>query len=128
LMDAFGRASVGHARTTVQKSLHIEEGGQQVSQESIFDIKTRSAFDFKTRTIKKEIDMTDIIPRLWISQIPTLIVGFHDRGLFEDIRVQDMRTEIKEWEAENAENLRKLASLLHELVEFARTSRTNLEI
>lgn len=128
LVDAFGSTSVGHAIVTGQRRLQIKEGGQPISQESIFDIKTRSAFDFKTRTIKKEIDMTDIIPRLWISQIPTLIVGFHDRGLFEDIRVQDMREEIKEWEADNAESLQQLASLLHELVELAGTSRTKLEI
>ena len=128
LVEALGRASVGDVRTRVHKCLHIEDGGQPIAQESIFDIKTRSAFDFKTRKIKKEIDLTDILPRLWISQIPTLIVGFHDRGLFEDVRIKDMRTEIKEWEAENAENLCTLASLLHELIECARTSRTNLEI
>ncbi|KAK5048891.1 hypothetical protein LTR84_005311 [Exophiala bonariae] len=128
LVEALDRASVGDLRTKVHECLHDEEGGQAITQESIFDIKTRSAFDFETRRVKKEIDMTDIISRLWISQIPTLIVGFHDRGLFEDIRIKDMRTEIREWEAENTENLCKLASLLYELVESARTSRTNLEI
>lgn len=72
--------------------------------------------------------MTDIIPRLWISQTPTLVVGFHDRGLFEDIRVQDVRQKINEWEADNAEELGQLASLLRELVELARASKTNLEL
>jgi len=57
-----------------------------------------------------------------------LFVGFHDRGLFEDIRVQDMREEVAQWEEDNEENLPQFASLLHELVEFAGTSRTNLKI
>ena len=65
---------------------------------------------------------------LQISQIPTLVVGFHDRGLFEQIRVRDMRGEINEWESNNAKELQQLASLLHELVEFSGTSRTMIEI
>src|ERR1700742_3321616 len=47
---------------------------------------------------------------------------------WEDIRVQDRREEIERWEGDNAEHLCRLASLLHELVSFARTSRTHLEI
>lgn len=128
LIDAFGDASISHVTVTNQEGLRIEEGGQPVPQKDVFDIKTRSVYDFKTRTIKKEIDMTDIIPRLWVSQIPTLIVGFHDRGLFDDIRVQDMRKEIEKWEKENEESIRQLVSLLHDLIEFAAMSRTNLEI
>jgi len=128
LIGAFKGASVSRAIATGQKGLRIKEGGQPIPQKDIFDIKTRSMFDRTTRSIKKEIDMTDIIPRLWVSQIPNLIVGFHDRGLFEDIRKQDMRQEVAGWERDNEDNLRRLASLLHELVEFAGTSRTNLEI
>jgi len=128
LVDAFGTTSVGHAWAVGQKSLQIKQGGQSVPQNAIFDIKTRSVFDFKTQTIKKKIDTADILPRLYMSQIPTLLVGFHDRGLFEDIRVMDMRQTIREWEESNAERLHQLASLLHDIIEFARTSQTNLEI
>lgn len=78
MVDAFGRASVGHARTTVQKFLHIEEGGQPVFQESIFDIKTRSAFDFKTRTIKKEKEMAT--KRVCTSGSVGSCMGHHSRG------------------------------------------------
>ncbi|KIX03283.1 uncharacterized protein Z518_06835 [Rhinocladiella mackenziei CBS 650.93] len=130
LVEAFGSASLGHAVATPtdQKCLHIKHGGEPISQEDIFDIKTRSAFDHKTGTIKREIDMTDITPRLWVSQIPTLIVGFHERGLFKDIRIQDMREEVSQWEDDNSQQLRQLASLLHEILEFSRTSVTSLEL
>ena len=110
------------------KCLNIERGGRWIPQEDIIDIKTRSAFDYKTRTIKKEIDMTDLTPRLWLSQIPTLVVGYHERGLFDDIRVRSMREEIVQWERDNEVQLRKLVSLLHELIDCARTSKTSLEV
>ncbi|RMZ91686.1 hypothetical protein DV736_g1111, partial [Chaetothyriales sp. CBS 134916] len=123
-----GTTSIGRTKPTGQGRIQIKEGGHPISHQRIFDIKTRSAFDFQTRTIKKEIDLTDLIPRLWVSQIPTLVVAYHDRGLFEDIRIQDMRKDVEKWERENAENLGRLASLLHELAEIARSSRTGLEI
>jgi len=69
----------------------------------------------------------DIIPRLWIS-------GFNShRRVFTiadclRIFVSRYRKEIEEWEVDNAENLRQLASLLHDWFHVARTSRTHLEI
>ncbi|GLA96391.1 hypothetical protein AtubIFM57143_003856 [Aspergillus tubingensis] len=108
--------------------LTIQEAGRRVDQRDIIDIKTRSMVDFKTKAIKKEIDMTDLTPRLWVSQIPTLIVAYHNRGLFEEIRVQDMRDEIIRWERENEEMLRRVAWLLHELVHYAKSSMTRLEV
>ncbi|RAH56636.1 geranylgeranyl pyrophosphate synthetase [Aspergillus piperis CBS 112811] len=108
--------------------LTIQEGKRRVHQRDIIDIKTRSMVDFKTKAIKKEIDMTDLTPRLWVSQIPTLIVAYHNRGLFEEIRVQDMRDEIIRWERENEEMLRRVAWLLHELVHYAKSSMTSLEV
>ncbi|RAK83096.1 geranylgeranyl pyrophosphate synthetase [Aspergillus costaricaensis CBS 115574] len=108
--------------------LTIQEAGRRVDQRDIIDIKTRSMVDFKTKAIKKEIDMTDLTPRLWVSQIPTLIVAYHNRGLFEEIRVQDMRDIIIRWERENEEMLRRVAWLLHELVHYAKSSMTSLEV
>jgi hypothetical protein len=57
-----------------------------------------------------------------------LAVVHHDRGLFHGIRVIDMRKEIASWEVYNASSTRSLSHLLHELVELATTSRTNLEL
>ncbi|PYH63991.1 geranylgeranyl pyrophosphate synthetase [Aspergillus vadensis CBS 113365] len=119
-----------HGRDPVDDSgrLKIHESGRQIGQSDIINIKTRSMVDFKTGAIKKEIDMTDLTPRLWVSQIPTLIVAYHNRGLFDDIRVQDMRDEITRWEQENDKMLRRVASLLHELMHYAKSSKTRLEV
>jgi hypothetical protein len=126
-VDDLTRMLKGHPQTEVKVNLHIQERGCPVQQDDIIDIKTRSRFDFKTRTVK-EIDKTDIIPRLWVSQIPTLVVGYHDRGLFKDIHIQHMRDEVLQWERDNELSLRKLVSLLRDLLEYARTSKTRLEI
>ncbi|KAJ6024727.1 geranylgeranyl pyrophosphate synthetase [Penicillium herquei] len=108
--------------------LKSDEAGRPIAQSDVIDIKTRSMIDFKTRAVKKEIDMTDLTPRLWVSQIPTLVVAYHERGLFKDIRVQDMRDEIMRWERDNEEVLRRLAWLLNELLHYAKSSMTRLEV
>jgi len=54
----------------------------------VFSTSRPFSINLQTRTIKKEIDLTDIIPSFGFPD-SNLIVGFHDRGLFEDIRVQD---------------------------------------
>ncbi|WEW56459.1 hypothetical protein PRK78_001903 [Emydomyces testavorans] len=101
--------------------LQVKEGGWPVSQEHVFEIKTRS--------IRSEFDVTDIIPKLWVTQIPKLIVGFHDRGLFEGrIQVHDMKEKVAKWEKENEQISRKLASLLQDLIDVAKVSTTRLEV
>ncbi|PYI32144.1 geranylgeranyl pyrophosphate synthetase [Aspergillus indologenus CBS 114.80] len=125
-----GKLGGDHTPEPTQSSgdLKVREGGRLISQSAIIDIKTRSMFDFQTRTVKKEIDMTDLTPRLWVSQIPTLVVAYHDRGLFTDIRVQDMREQITQWERDKQELLGRLAWILHELVQYAKSSMTRLEV
>lgn len=110
------------------EGLALEKGGRVIPQEKVIDIKTRSMFDAATRTFRKEIDLTDILLRLWVSQIPTLVVAYHRRGLFEDIQIRDMREAVAQWERDKEEQLRKLTSLIHDLVEYARSSRTRLEV
>lgn len=108
--------------------LTVEKGGRRIMMKDIADIKTRARYANTNSATIKEIDLTDITPRLWVSQIPTLIVGYHKFGHFEDIDIKPMKDIISQWEKENEDVLRKLASLLHELVECAMTSKTRLEI
>ncbi|PWY66021.1 hypothetical protein BO70DRAFT_257485, partial [Aspergillus heteromorphus CBS 117.55] len=108
--------------------LHVEDGGRPVAHGAVMDIKTRSMLDFKTREIKKEINMTDLTPLLWVSQIPTLAVAYHRQGTFEDVQVQDMRDTLAQWERDNETSLRKLISLINELVSYVQTATTSLEV
>jgi hypothetical protein len=95
----------------------------EVPQSSIFDLKTRSG------RYGANIDMGDIYPQLWIRQIPNFIVAYHDgAGLFEDIRVQDVRADVKAWEKENTAAIQRLAVLLDKILTFARENEGLLEV
>ncbi|KAF4541080.1 Geranylgeranyl pyrophosphate synthetase [Lasiodiplodia theobromae] len=96
----------------------IRQGGRLVSQDAIFDLKTRSVKRMDHDILAEEI------PRLWVAQIPNFVLAFHTRGTFEDIRVQNVRRDIEKWENENEDTLRQLAKLIREIAAVAK-SRTD---
>jgi hypothetical protein len=78
LLQAFHDATISQvidALSSKTKSIAIKHGGSAVPQNAIFDLKTRSG------KWKKNIDMGDIYPQLWIKQIPNFIVAYHDGQL-----------------------------------------------
>ncbi|KAJ5206193.1 hypothetical protein N7472_002641 [Penicillium cf. griseofulvum] len=88
--------------------------GRRIPQCAIFDLKTRS------RTKDSHIVLREELPRLWISQTPNFILAHHTFGQFKDIRVQDVRDDVKQWEEIQQPVLGKFASLLQMIVAFAR--------
>lgn len=126
LLDALGKATITQPHFADAPSVNgvtIEHGGAKVPQPSIFDLKTRSG------KYKADIDMSDIYPQLWVKQIPNFIVAYHDgAGLFQDIRVQDVREEVRKWEKDNADAIGRLNVLLREIVAFAREENDLLEV
>lgn len=108
-------------RDSAVNELTVKRGGSEVPQNSIFDLKTRSG------RYKKEIDMSDIYPQLWIKQIPNFIVAYHDgAGLFEDIRVQDVKSEVQAWEKDNADGIRRFAALVKLILQVANDNKQTL--
>ncbi|KAI8933539.1 hypothetical protein NX059_009276 [Plenodomus lindquistii] len=104
-----------------KSSFITKQRGSEVPQSSIFDLKTRSG------RYKKEIDMSDMYPILWIKQIPNFIVAYHDgAGLFQDIRVRDVRADVQAWEKDNNFNIRQLSTLVNKIVDFSRKDRSML--
>jgi len=91
LTDAFSSASLGGTTLSKSETLKIKSAGNEIPQSAVFDLKTRSARK------AAENDMSDIYPRLWITQVPNLILAYHKRGLFEDIRKLDVRRELDNW-------------------------------
>jgi hypothetical protein len=125
LLSAFGKATVTQLTPQLPKTdgVKVERSGSEVPQHAIFDLKTRSG------KYKKEIDMSDIYPQLWIKQIPNFIVAYHDgAGLFRDVRLQDVRKDVEIWENENIEAIQRLAVLLEKIVAFARDDKGLLEV
>lgn len=92
--------------------LAVKFAGHEVPQSAIFDLKTRSA--------RREIDMEEVYPRLWVSQITKFIIAYHNSGKFNDIRVQDLGDSIHDWEKRNRELLHRFNTVLHQLIDFAK--------
>ncbi|KAI9782553.1 MAG: hypothetical protein M1816_001850 [Peltula sp. TS41687] len=102
--------TIDEKRTKTGQDLVIRSRGREIGQEAVVEIKTRAAH--------RVLDMESVLPRLWISQTPNLVAGYHKGGRFEDVQVLDVRKDLDEWEeARNSVNLRKLNSLLRQIVD-----------
>jgi hypothetical protein len=93
--------------------IHI--GGRPIPQSAIFDIKTRS--------VKNEINMEAMNPRLWLSQTPNFILAYHKSGHFDNISIRDLPEELAHWEAEKQPLLRGLKTTLDLLIGIARRAK-----
>ncbi|GAW25046.1 putative geranylgeranyl pyrophosphate synthetase [Rosellinia necatrix] len=100
----------------------IQKSGVIVPQYSVAEIKTKSE-------AIGEIQKSDHLPRLWVRQIPYFITAYHTRGTFQDVRVEDIREELFEWEAQHQGRLKRFATILRQLTtEVKRASHVKLEI
>lgn len=107
----------GSAATLAEiDGIRVRSGGRLIPQHAVLELHTRSC------NKRDEDHLSDNFPRLWLAQIPFLILAFHNRGLFEseDIIVRDVREDVEEWEDTNQELLRRLQTLLKKLVSLAR--------
>lgn len=95
--------------------LQVKSGGTLITQDSVFDLKTRS---FR----KKDWDIFgEELPRLWVRQIYNFILAYHHDGIFDDVDVRDVREDIRTWEKAHVEELSQVAALLHAILEVVRT-------
>lgn len=124
LLQEFQSATISQPpNTTINNpgTVKVKHGGSSVQQRCIFDLKTRSGRH------KRDIDMSDIHPALWIKQISNFIVAYHDgSGLFEDIRVQNVHKDVQAWAGDNRDGIRRFATLLDNIVDIARSSASKL--
>ncbi|KAH0425477.1 hypothetical protein CcaCcLH18_10936 [Colletotrichum camelliae] len=111
--DLLGSMSVSKARDPTNSRITVvTKGNQPTDVELILEIKTRAA--------SRKLAMEDVLPQLWLSQTPLLVVAYHHQNYFQDVKVHDMRQEVRDWEATNWTILRKLAcliSLIRQVVE-----------
>ncbi|KAJ5272281.1 hypothetical protein N7478_007406 [Penicillium angulare] len=110
--------SAVHSSKTAQdsKTLQASKGGRHIPQCAVFDLKTRSVRKADIDTLSEEM------PRLWIRQIPNFVLAYHTFGKFNDIRVQDVREKIMEWEEIEQPTLQRFATLLQMVTSFARSA------
>ncbi|KAK9771143.1 hypothetical protein SCAR479_12140 [Seiridium cardinale] len=102
--------------------LDVEFSGSVVPQEALLEIKTQAQY-------RGTIDLTEHIPRLWIRQVPNLVAGYHERGVFVKVKITNMNDEILQWEKNNQSDLRRFAATVNWLVtEVKRANCSSLEV
>ncbi|KAI1825952.1 hypothetical protein F4861DRAFT_530076 [Xylaria intraflava] len=102
-------------------SITLHKAGTVVPQNSVLEIKTKSA--------RGVIEKSDHLPRLWVRQIPHLITSYHVQGTFKDFKIEDIRKESTEWETQHQDELKKFASVLRQLItEIKKVSHLKLEL
>lgn len=119
LPDAARLAIGSRLRKAVDSSVEVHLQGRHIGQAQIFDLKTRSTFN--------AIQMDEILPRLWVSQVSKFILAQHTRGTFEDIDVKDVKEDVQAWEREHARALERLDAAIHWIIEVSR-SNTHMEV
>ncbi|KAH8646474.1 hypothetical protein BGZ60DRAFT_391872 [Tricladium varicosporioides] len=98
-----------------KSKLAVEQAGEAVSQDRIFDLKTRSLW-------KKNQDLlNEEIPRLWVAQISNFVIAYHEKGIFkpENIEIRSIKQDVAKWESDQSSVLTQLVALLHILISKA---------
>jgi hypothetical protein len=101
---------------TKSATLKILKQGRYIPQCAVFDLKTRSE--------KRRGDdiLSEELARLWVRQIPNFILAYHKFGRFDEIPVQDVREDLKQWEKSQQQELARFATLLQMVASFARST------
>lgn len=98
--------------------LKMISAGKLVSQDQIFDLKTRSFRKKETETL--EDTLGGQLKRLWVAQIPNFILAYHNRGVFDDINVRAVQETVDDWERSHVDVLSRLAALIHHIIGLVR--------
>ncbi|KAM3413585.1 hypothetical protein BST61_g11454 [Cercospora zeina] len=87
-------------------ALEIVQRGTPAPLTAAIDIKTRSS-----RKIKETV-VAEQLPRLWIRQIEQLVLAFHDKGIFQPARIEDVSGALANWEQQNKDSIARLINLI----------------
>lgn len=87
--------------------IRIRPSGSSIPQSAIFDLKTRA----KNNIIR----MNEMLSRLWLNQTPNFIVAYHTKGVFDDIRILDIKSDVQDWERRNGILILQLLNVLRKI-------------
>ncbi|KAG5917003.1 hypothetical protein E4U61_003128 [Claviceps capensis] len=104
-------------RSDGEPELQVSVAGHLKPQNSIFELKTRSI----KRQHEQDAIMQPQLARLWLRQVPNLVLAYHTSGLFTDIRIMDVQSDVSDWEKKEAAVIRKFVALLRQIVDIARS-------
>ncbi|KAI0835101.1 hypothetical protein F5Y06DRAFT_277378 [Hypoxylon sp. FL0890] len=111
----------GSNKAQIQSRPKPSAGGSELairqSGEAIF---LESTVEIKTHVSHKTLSMHKIVPQLWVSQTPKLVLAYHKEGLFEVPEIEDVSGEIREWERTNQKHLRQLVAVIRRIIDVAK--------
>ncbi|KAJ5039026.1 uncharacterized protein L3040_006698 [Drepanopeziza brunnea f. sp. 'multigermtubi'] len=96
------------------QELEIKMQGTVVPQEQIFDIKTRNK--------RREYNMDEILPRLWMNQTSKFLIAYHEFGLFDKPEVVSVKEDVLKWEKANSSLLARFHALVKRIIDAVRDS------
>lgn len=122
LLESLSLSSTNNTsiNTPALSKLTIMKEGKLVPLESNLEIKTRVSH--------KPLSIQEIAPQLWVSQTFKLVRAYHQKGIFQDPKVEDVEDSIKRWEQRNQVDLRKLAALINKIIKVAKEGGGNAVI
>jgi hypothetical protein len=117
LVSALAGNTISEHKPKKSDSLKTTRGQGSVPHSAIFDLKTRS--------IKKkyhDTTVSDQIPRLWVRQIPSFVLAYHEDGLFrsEEVTVHNTKPDVERWESDNQGAVRTLISLIKQIADVVK--------
>ena len=116
LLGALQSMSIASPRVEATGSVQVLKKGRVVEPSSIIEIKTRSAH--------RRLQLDEVTPQLWFAQTPTLFMGYHQNGNFQEVSKREMKTEFEEWEKRQQAHLKNLVALLRKLNAMARATKS----
>ncbi|KFZ16934.1 hypothetical protein V502_04821 [Pseudogymnoascus sp. VKM F-4520 (FW-2644)] len=114
LEDSIGNVSMSSSSPSATEKLQLKMQGREVSQEQIFDIKTRAQQNI--------FNMEEILPRLWLNQTSKFLLAYHRYGLFDQPKVEDVRQLVISWQKDNLALLSRFHAILRRIVDVVRDS------
>lgn len=95
-------------------ALMVTEAGSEVPLEWTMELKTHGA--------SNPIDLNHVIPQLWVSQTPNLVLAFHRDGRFRVPPTDRVTNKISKWQKENYNDLRALGELIKRIISVVKES------
>lgn len=83
-----------------------------------------SVAELKSRKDHRSKPKPEWLPQLWLGRTRYLITGHHEKGIFDEVHVHDLREQLEAWEKNeaNQEALQKMAVLLSRLRDVVRAN------
>lgn len=88
----------------------IVDGGSDIQQQAIFDMEARSVLNYEHDGVDAADDQK--MARLWVRQIHHALIGFHEGNVFKNVRVTNMREDIRAWQRNKMDAIGGLSAIL----------------